>query len=74
LISTPIKVSVLGEMPSATLMRMMARSGNIDSFPMVPVKVIECGQYNERFDYELSGEERGGGAPGDHEKIPYACP
>ena len=40
LISTPISVSVFGEMPSATLARMMARSGNMESFPIVPVNVI----------------------------------
>src|SRR5688500_15494685 len=64
LISTPMRVSVLGEMPSATLMRMMARSGNIENFPMVPVKVIEWGKYNERFDYQLKPRAaRGGGGP-----------
>ena len=38
--STPISVSVFGEMPSATLARMMARSGNMQIVPTVPVNVI----------------------------------
>ena len=40
LIRTPINVSVFGEMPSATLMRMTARSGNMQMVPMVPVNVV----------------------------------
>ena len=50
LMSTPISVSVFGEMPSATLARMMARSGNMQIVPTVPVNVIVAERYNERFD------------------------
>ena len=41
--STPMSVSVFGEMPSATQVRMMARSGNMQIVPMVPVNVIRDG-------------------------------
>jgi hypothetical protein len=45
-----MSVSVFGEMPSATLVLMMARSGNMQIFPTVPVNVIDTMGYNERFD------------------------
>src|SRR5260221_8860363 len=48
LISTPISVSVFGEMPRDTLALMMARNGNMQTFPTVPVNVMLG--YNERFD------------------------
>ena len=42
LMSTPISVSVLGWMRSATLAAMIARSGNMHTVPMNPVNVIVC--------------------------------
>jgi hypothetical protein len=64
LISTPINVSVFGEMPSATLTLMMARSGNIESFPIVPVNVMcirsrryRSAEYNERFENHVKSAQ-----------------
>ena len=42
MISTPMSVSMFGCMPSATLAAMIARSGNMQTVPMSPVKVIDC--------------------------------
>ena len=40
LISTPMSVSTLGWMPSATEVLMMTRNGNMQMAPMAPVTVI----------------------------------
>ena len=40
LMRTPMSVRTLGWMPSATLARMIARSGNMQTAPIAPVKVI----------------------------------
>ena len=47
LMRTPMSVRTFGWMPSATLAAMIARSGNMQTVPMNPVKVIVC--YNWGF-------------------------
>jgi hypothetical protein len=42
LMSTPMSVSVLGWMPSATHAVMIARNGHMHTFPMNPVNVMLC--------------------------------